>query len=610
MATVRESFSFPNVDFSWLGGLPERSEEARIRGLRQSLGDLGGASPGDLESAGGRLISGGDIEGGSKLIALANQRRGVDARAVDQEAYAKWLETYGRSLGAPRGATPDVAGPDPLITPPRPPGGDVIAPPVAPPAAVPAPPAWPTNPPVLNFPGPRAEIPSVLPPVPDEGRISTALAPPPVLPPGLPQVAAAGPMVQSPIVPAPAPPEPAPPAYTPGELPPGFDPRFSPAPPIAPPAAPVAPAIAPRAPVAPGQQGFYQADNAERIQALNDSRQIMNALIHLPPKSPTSAIQPLMAQLRESLSKQGMSKEETEYQLDRAQRIQMYGPAGDISIGDWRMEQKITPETYKKFEDVAQKNYLEPGYNARNVSGTLSILGKILDQPSFMSGPGSRVPAAVAGHLNTVIDFARQAGVPEEYLPRKEDIPGMSGLQLRDTFGALSNRIVTQVLGGLGNQISNSDRSFMERAFPSLLLTPQGNKLLIEVLQKASDNTNKIAGVVRQYQDEHRYRSNVFGLDKTVNDYIQNNPILYNKDGSLNDLGKRIEAQFGTQPGETPATGGAYRGKTVPEIIQQVLPAPGTTPRPPAVVRPQGAPAGAIRSYKRGGKTFYQLQDG
>ena len=211
-------YKFPQVDFSIIGDLPQTMEEARLRGVRRSLGDINANTPQGLQEAGSRLVAGGDLEGGIKLINAGTALKSANQRGLSDllnlELYKK-LGGIKTQEGTGIGGYVPPASPDetpPVATPP--PSGN-IAPPAAP---------WPGRP-GASLPPPQTV--AMAPLSPEDTRISPALAPPPPVPPQATALAQAG---QSPFVPAPAPeqspPEPSPPTGLPPTVQ-GFNPAFT-----------------------------------------------------------------------------------------------------------------------------------------------------------------------------------------------------------------------------------------------------------------------------------------------------------------------------------------------------------------------------------------------
>lgn len=102
----------------------------------------------------------------------------------------------------------------------------------------------------------------------------------------------------------------------------------------------------------------------------------------------------------------------------------------------------------------------------------LDIMDQALIGDTFQTGVGSQF-------VGRVKSFAQYLGVPEE---------AFEGLSQQEMFGALSNRLALLVRNpesglGLPGNTSNKDLQFLIDSVPSLSKTPQGNKLLIQVLK-------------------------------------------------------------------------------------------------------------------------------
>ena len=72
-----------------------------------------------------------------------------------------------------------------------------------------------------------------------------------------------------------------------------------------------------------------------------------------------------------------------------------------------------------------------------------------------------------------------------------------------ETFSALSNKLIYDRLGTLGNQISNGDRSFIERTIPNIGNTPAGISQMIDIYSALARRDIEVAEMAHVYESEH-----------------------------------------------------------------------------------------------------------
>jgi len=514
---MAETHKFPEISFDWLGNLPADMEAARITALRKNLGE------GSLDEQAQRLISRGDIEGGYKLQALANQRYATSQRNAEAELNRQMLQEYFKSKAGAGGAPPPSV--DPLGT---------YEPSAAPPAAAaPAMPTWPgprsEAAPAPDIPPPpqTAQAPEVTPPEPPPGQISTALAPPP----SLPVSRVAGPsMVQSPNVPAPAPPEP--PAPSPLGVPPGFDPRFSPAPPTAPVVAPPVP----RPGVAPGPE----------IAGRNALRAETDALYWDAMRLGDAAPKVLLDKLHNNLNQLNVTGETRDRITENLYRARQ----GLAPLSPTDYKQEITAQGPRLAEAIkVADTHRQRGESAKQMEGTLNIMSAIAADPNFFSGAGAPAVHRALGYVGTAMNLVDRIAGPDATnsilsglgLDRSKINNSLTTVQLGQVFEGLAHSAVISKLGGLGNQVSNTDLRYTNAAFPSLLTLPGANRLLIEIFQAEAKQATGLANKITAYRLDRGSKITAEQIDKISNDYRNQNPLFQYEDGTKTDLAKKID---------------------------------------------------------------------
>lgn len=142
--------------------------------------------------------------------------------------------------------------------------------------------------------------------------------------------------------------------------------------------------------------------------------------------------------------------------------------------------------------------------------GTIQTMRKAMDDPNFQSGVGSSFT-----------------------LPIKQAIVAFGGdpnaAASMETFRATANKAVLDGLGGsLGTGISNADRDFIVNQVPNLSNTPDGNRALLNVMEKKAQRDIQVARMTQQYvQDHGRIDAN---FDHLLSQWREANPLFSEAD--------------------------------------------------------------------------------
>lgn len=500
----------PNVSFDWLAELPNLAEQSRLLGARRAaLADLNSADPRSLDATIAKLMAAGDTETAIKLYQARTQRISAQQRSAEQEQYLRMLPSILGRAGATQAATqaaqsgfPPGVSPDAAVY--GIPGGVETAPSTTPPAAAGAFPA----PPPITPGGTTTVPPGLVPPGPQSALPAPPLSVAEKLQQGMP-VQLAGPMPT---------PDTGPPPEAPG-LPTNPPPWARGAQIPAPPTMPAASATRPTAPIGPGvpDQGAAAVQSA-----------LVNAY-SLTPRAPQSAVNAARMQLQEAMAAAKVDPQVRMWHLDNLQRKQLGEPIQ--SFPDYVSE----PDFRKRRFDAVMDAFtgLSPrgggigGYRteqikAQDVLGTIRGLEAIVGDRAFVSGADSNKIEKFASRLSTITGFARSLGIPENLIPdiralNQGDGPARTAA-LQNAFNSLTNALVYKMTGGLGNQISNADREFIERIKPSLQNSVAGNMLLIKILRTTAEKAVKGGLAAAEYMSDKRpdrYKS-VAGLDNYV----------------------------------------------------------------------------------------------
>lgn len=507
-----------NVDFSWLGNLPDAYREAKDRQtLKSTLADLTSTDPDSLEKKASQLIASGNLEAGLKLQQAALARRTLTQKGAADALQAEYLKNfvYPRAGGG-QAAPADTGGPSISITqPPAQPGPDLFQ---GTPGAIPGT-------------GPRSEAPAppgpqqAAAPSPSDAIIAAAQGAQPGAPSGQ-QLAG--------------------PPPTPNTLP-GQTPAMS--------AETLNAAAAPAVQATPAQGGprpepglpTYQANAQAEADAVGA------ALARMPRQLAQSGPgRSLLERFRAAMGALKLDKDQQSWQEERISRARAGQP--DISYGEYQTQLKVAPERIKEIGKLYVDQEKKSGQSGELIS-TLNRMEHLTKDPNFKSGVGANQYAAAISSLSFL---ARVAGVnPEELQGRLKDIvdPHLRSAAVIQEFNSLSNNALMAHVGSFSKSFSDADRKFVEAIFPQIIQTPGGIAKIIENLKEMANHAKGATKAARKYMADNDLRVTEHGYYQALEDYGDKNPLFFNPDGSLNDKGKALENAAKPQ-GAAPATGG------------------------------------------------------
>lgn len=600
MADLYPNIHFPSVDFSALGDLPKVMDEAAgQRAVKEGLAGLKDSSPDELDKAATKILSNPNvstaaIEQAMRIQTQANQRRELARKEKEMTIYQQSIgplqELYAKMYGSKGGTGSESSGGEtfnPFSTPgvpgtPPPASGTppVGAPLVAPGTGAPPPIDYFARPPgAIPGVGPQSALPpSALPPT-QQMAFNRNPAPPPG-PPMLPI-----PGGQTPPITGPQPNEPYP-GIPPGQsgqriggltptnqvLAQAQQPPTPPAPPPTqlagpPPTPDTVPApVAPQGAVPPWLQGAQMGAVPAQPQtapAAAPPREVPRTVPGLPPEvgaklgdlanmaaslgpraSPTQRA--FITQTYNNLLEQTKwSPEVKQWQSERMDRFTRGEP--DISLADWKLfnsnsSQFISEglETYKHHSQERDKS--------GQVRTDLDALSRIVKNPKFFSGPGSEDYAYWANAATAARDAALSLGVPKgviegisEGLGLGKDLERITEpAKLQQVFTAISNQAIYSKLGSLGSNISNSDRTFVQAANPSLLMSKGANDVLIDMMSALAQRKVDIGDMLDKYREKAGVRVSGPQINQLVKRYNDDHPLFTDSNNVPNALGKRI----------------------------------------------------------------------
>lgn len=147
------------------------------------------------------------------------------------------------------------------------------------------------------------------------------------------------------------------------------------------------------------------------------------------------------------------------------------------------------------------------GDKAFSTLGTISSMRQLMSDPNFRSGIMTE----------------------RVVLPMRQAIVALGGdskaAASMEAFRALANKSVLDSMGGsLGTGFSNADRDFVVSQSPGLGNTPDGNKALIDILEKVEKRKIEIAKLAQAYEQE-KGRLDA-GFDRILTQFREKNPLF------------------------------------------------------------------------------------
>lgn len=130
---------------------------------------------------------------------------------------------------------------------------------------------------------------------------------------------------------------------------------------------------------------------------------------------------------------------------------------------------------------------LEQGAAARKNMGTLADIEPLIDQVSTGTGAGAGI---------AVKSFMKRVGLDPTSIGLADDVAPA------EAFRSLSNQLTLMLRSSEGmpaSGFSDADRQFLENIPPNIGNTPEGNKLLAQLLRKKFERTQQRAWQAQQY---------------------------------------------------------------------------------------------------------------
>jgi len=168
----------------------------------------------------------------------------------------------------------------------------------------------------------------------------------------------------------------------------------------------------------------------------------------------------------------------------------------------------------KAYDQAVGKNYGEQFVKLQTDAraagsgiATLDQMDKLMDTPGFRSGKGATFELGVRQALAAV---GGDQSTPASM----------------EAFRALANKSVVDDLGGLGNQVSNTDRDFIAATAANLTNTPEGNKQIIDIKRKLLRRKQEMAQLAREYIANSPSKRLDSGFDDIAQKYADEHPLF------------------------------------------------------------------------------------
>ncbi len=149
----------------------------------------------------------------------------------------------------------------------------------------------------------------------------------------------------------------------------------------------------------------------------------------------------------------------------------------------------------------------DQAYAAQDALNALNVMEYTMNQPGFYSGAGGEQVAALRR-------FGAALGM---------DIEGIDSME---AFNAQSKSLALAAMGGsLGTGFSNADRDFVLDQVPGLGVTPEGNRMLIEIQRRLNGRKIEIAQLADEYIADNNGQLDT-GFDAVMRQHAENNPLF------------------------------------------------------------------------------------
>lgn len=192
--------------------------------------------------------------------------------------------------------------------------------------------------------------------------------------------------------------------------------------------------------------------------------------------------------------------------------------------------------------------------NARSSNATLTTMAQLAKSPNFRSGIGAEFETFIKRGISAL--GGDKALIDLGMDPKKA--------QPNEAFRALSNKAVIDTLGSLGTGISNADRDFIQQIFPSLANTPEGNAMIVKVMQRMNDRKIEIAQMARGH-NKGRLDAD---FEAKLDDFAAQHPLFSDKEMAELNAAAQAPATTQTPP---PGTGIPDRAAIEAEMQRRKL---------------------------------------
>jgi hypothetical protein len=276
----------------------------------------------------------------------------------------------------------------------------------------------------------------------------------------------------------------------------------------------------------------------------------------------------LMSQFQSAGSRLKLEPKELDYQRSRIDRKQNGEP--DWTRDQYELYKKTAPERLKEAHE-RYKEYDKQAEGGRELGIRLNRMNQLVNHPKFVSGDLNLIDTTKKGVAN-FLDYLEATTGTKLPVGSRDFLKSDDPVVLKEAFTSVAAQGVIDALGGsLGRGISTSDQQYMAKAFPDLLKSKEGIKLINDILGEVADRKKLGGKVARDYMTDpaNEFRATAPKMDAKVSEaldkYGEEKKLFVNQDGSPTALGAKVATEV---------------SKTAPAV---------TTP-PQAARPPQGGP--------------------
>jgi len=175
---------------------------------------------------------------------------------------------------------------------------------------------------------------------------------------------------------------------------------------------------------------------------------------------------------------------------------------------------------------------------ARKMLPELARMREVIKSKRFRTG-------AVAGTRQFIAQAAELIGLSTG------EVPVFGDPASADTLDSASNQLAVAAAGSL-SRVTNMSLTLIKQSLPNLDRTPEGNSILVDVMERTAERKIQIATLTQRFVAENVAKISPeelqVGLDKIINDLDEKDPII------TEELAERIRLGTRTKEQDAPTT--------------------------------------------------------